>query len=227
MQVGETATLFLAAPDKYTPLIARGLYLMNRYGTLGGRSRNGWGSFELLPSPTNGGPAGGDGIPLALRDWQACLALDWPHAIGQDAEAGPLIWQTAPYDNWKSLMVELANIKIRLRTQFGFSLNAAAGDRQAKRGIDHGQPQDRHWLSYPVTNHTVSPPWGGSARLPNSLRFKVRTAPNDPKKVGVIFHVPCLPPPELRPDLSAITTVWQRVHRFLDAPVRNLTRSPR
>jgi CRISPR-associated protein Cmr1 len=67
----------------------------------------------------------------------------------------------------------------------------------------------------------------GQARLPNSLRFKVRQAPNEPKKVvGVVFHVPCLPPPQFAPDTAAIAAVWQHVHRFLDAPAQNLSRIP-
>ncbi len=68
-----------------------------------------------------------------------------------------------------------------------------------------------------VTTHGVKT-WGGNARLPNSLRFKVRPAPGNPQQlVGVIFHVPCLPPPAFQPDLRAIERVWQTVHALLDA----------
>lgn len=59
-------------------------------------------------------------------------------------------------------MRKLARLKIELRTQFKFTT-----------GKDASQPEDRHWLSYPVTHHSVKD-WGGNARLPNSLRFKVR-----------------------------------------------------
>ena len=70
----------------------KALALMNLYGTLGGRSRNGWGSFAL--EPLDGSPA----LPLSLdasllRPWRQALGVDWPHAIGQD-EKGALIWQT-------------------------------------------------------------------------------------------------------------------------------------
>jgi len=52
---------------------------------------------------------------------------------------------------------------------------------------------------------------------PNSLRFKVRRATNDPKQVvGVIFHVPCSPPKAFDPQLPAIQATWLAVHRLLD-----------
>ncbi|MDR2165214.1 MAG: hypothetical protein LBO79_06230, partial [Zoogloeaceae bacterium] len=60
-----------------------------------------------------------------------------------------------------------------------------------------------------------------------SLRFKVRPAENG-HLVGVIFHVPCLPPPVFHPDrnLEAIKHVWQQVHAFLDDRDNGLSRIP-
>jgi CRISPR-associated protein Cmr1 len=185
---------------------------MDRYGTLGGRSRNGWGSLDLEPRGET--PALTGQVPL--RDWERCLGLDWPHALGQDG-TGPLIWQTAPYADWKALMKTVAVIKIGLRTQFTFTTG---------RNAPH--PEERHWLSYPVTNHSVQA-WGGNARLPNSLRFKVRPAPNETKKlVGVIFHMPCLPPPAFAPNRAAIIDTWKKVHELLDELTRpaNMRRYP-
>lgn len=210
IQAAESAMFSLAAPDTDTPALERALALMHGFGTLGGRSRNGWGSFVLMPQ----GDSGPLALDLSLRAWRDCLDRDWPHAIGRD-DKGPLLWQTAPQPDWKSLMKTLAVVKIGLRTQFVFTT-----------GKNAPNPEDRHWLSYPVTNHSVQP-WGGNARLPNSLRFKVRRDAQDPKKLrGVIFHVPCLPPPAFHPDRKAIEGVWQRVHAFLDAPPQKLTRSP-
>ena len=204
IQAGDTATLSLALPDEHACTLQTALWLLDRYGTLGGRSRNGWGSLSLQPA--DGGTAALDGQlsgQLALP-WQDALQRDWPHALGTDAK-GALVWQTGAFDDWKKLMQELARIKIALRTQFKFTT-----------GKDAPRPEDRHWLSYPVTNHSVKN-WGGNARLPNSLRLKVRPAPGNPKQlVGVIFHVPCLPPPSFQPHLGAIQNVWQTVHRSLD-----------
>lgn len=210
IQASESATLSLAVPHKHAPLIERALMLMDRYGTLGGRSRNGWGSFVLTPEGDT--PALGGEVPL--RPLQNALALDWPHAIGTDGESCPLIWQTAEYADWKALMKTLAIIKIGLRTQFVFTTG---------RNAPH--TEDRHWLSYPVTNHSVAA-WGNNARLPNTLRFKVRPGANGRQLVGVIFHVPHKPPGDFRPDAATLKRVWGQVHAFLDAPAQSLKRIP-
>lgn len=197
IQAGEQNTFAIAYPDDHAPLIEQALALMNQFGTVGGRSRNGWGSYSLQ--------AIGDISSLPLHPWQEALKLDWPHAIGSDAK-GALIWQTQPVADWKALMKELAVLKIGLRTQFVFATGKDAPRTE--------RTEDRHWLSYPVTNHPVKS-WGGNARLPNSLRFKVRPTV-DGKLIGVIFHMPCLPPPAFKPDAQLIKTVWQQVHTFLD-----------
>ncbi len=207
IQSNESATLSLAVPDAHAAHIEQALTLMHRYGTLGGRSRNGWGSFSLAPLDNT--PALGGESPL--RAWKSALALDWPHALGQDSR--PLIWQTPPCDNWKAVMKRLAEIKIGLRTQFGFNT-----------GENASRPEDRHWLAYPVTKHSVQP-WGNNARLPNTLRFKVRATP-DGKLVGVIFHVPHQPPDGFRPDIATLERVWKQVHACLDTPAHQLTRIP-
>jgi CRISPR-associated protein Cmr1 len=209
IQFGESATLSLAIPEAHAPLIQQALGLMDRFGALGCRSRNGWGSFALLPLPQAGEGRGEGDLPL--RSWRDGLKLDWPHALGQDAQ-GPLIWQTAPHDDWKALMKTLAIIKIGLRTQFPFP----------NERPPHRQAQARHWLSYPITNHTTAA-FDRNARLPNQLRFKVRPTP-DGKLVGVIFHVPHRPPSAFNPDPQAIERVWTQVHRFLDLPAQQLTR---
>lgn len=198
IQATDSATLSLAFPEAYAGMIGEALALIDLYGTIGGRSRNGWGSLSLMPA--DGTPALEGRVPL--RDWREALSLDWPHAIGQD-QKGALVWQTSPFADWKPLMRELAAVKIGLRTQFVFPADKPPHDR----------PVDRHWLSYPVTKHSVRG-WG-IHRLPNSLRFKIRPTPNG-KLVGVIFHVPCLPPPAFRPDAHRIAQVWQQVHRYLD-----------
>jgi len=195
IQVGEENTFAIAFPDEHAPLIDHALALMNQFGAVGGRSRNGWGSYSLHGI--------GDATDLPLHGWHEALNLDWPHAIGCDANGTALIWQTGPFGDWKALMKALAEIKIGLRTQFKFP---------------HAQPDgeihERHWLSYPITRHPVHA-WGNNARLPNSLRFKIRPTAGG-KLVGAIFHMPCLPPKAFAPRSEAIKAVWQQVHAYLD-----------
>lgn len=195
IDAGEQAQMSLAYPDNLEAVLAQTLWLISLYGAAGGRSRNGWGSIELDMQGQQG-PRGA----LPLREWQLALGLDWPHCIGQD-RSGPLIWRTRDATaDWKQLMRTLAEIKIQLRTQFAFGQAFVS---------------KRHWLAYPVTNHPVNE-WG-KLRLPNSLRFRVRRSPGDPKKlIGVIFHMPCSPPPSFTPNKVDITNVWQTVHQFLD-----------
>jgi CRISPR-associated protein Cmr1 len=213
IQASEHAMLLLTVPDGTCgDQLLRALALMNLYGTMGGRSRNGWGSFTLQPRH---GTAALPAAQAALHTspWREALMADWPHAIGSDDRQRPLIWQTASLPDWRAAMRRLAEIKIALRTQFKFTTGANAP-----------APEQRHWLSYPVTRHSVRA-WGANARLPNSLRFKVRPETDGKSLRGVIFHMPCLPPPAFAPDRPAIERVWQQVHQHLDAD-RTLSRIP-
>jgi CRISPR-associated protein Cmr1 len=197
IQAQEKAIFSIAYPNEHARLIEQALQLMSLYGTVGGRSRNGWGSYSLdlqTPNASN-----------ALRPWKDCLTLDWPHAIGLHDDGHPLIWQTNSHNDWASLMKTLAQIKISLRTQFV---------------LTHGnvqQPEDRHWLSYPLNHHNVSSwdSWNRNARLPNTLRFKVRPT-EDGQVVGVIFHVPHKPPAGFSSVASNLERIWQKVHDYLD-----------
>jgi CRISPR-associated protein Cmr1 len=214
IQAGDTAVLSIAMPTTHQdselrrvleengPSVEQALRLIDRFGTLGSRSRNGWGSLALLPLP-QAGEGWGEGA-LPLRPWQDCLDRDWPHAIGQDSK-GALIWQTAPHDEWKALMKTLAELKISMRRLFLFPPTQP-----------DGEVHDRHWLSYPVTRHNVRAWDKAKLRLPNSLRFKVRQTA-DGKLVGIIVHIPHLPPAAFHPDRPAIANVWTQVHRHLDA----------
>ena len=196
IQAGEENDLKLAYPDAEKSLLDRALALASAFGALGGRARNGWGSLALQ----------GDTLPglesLPLRDWRDCMNSGWAHAIGQD-EKGALIWATKTFQDWQEVMQTLARLKIELRTSFSF-----------QSGNNAPRPESRHWLSYPVTNHSVRA-WGRDSRLPNTLRFKVRHAANG-KLYGVIFHMPCKPPVQFSPDDDALAQVWRKAHQFLD-----------
>jgi len=213
IQAGERHPLRIALTSDVSQAesrrFAKAIALANLYGALGGRSRNGWGSFVLEAMDGTPAPVSLDGV--AQRPWREALVLDWPHAIGKD-EVGPLIWQTQPFSDWKEAIKRFAEIKIGLRTQFTFP-------------ADGSPPYQRHWLSYPVTNHPIREWDGKSLRLPNSLRFKLRPdTPSSTKLRGVIFHVPCLPPTEFRPNRQDIQPVWRQVHAFLDKPEQKLSR---
>jgi len=172
----------------------------NLYGTVGGRSRNGWGSFVLDAD------AAMPDVAVPMRPWREALGLEWAHALGTD-DAGPLVWKTAVCKDWREAMRQLAAVRYRVRHQFPMAM----AQRLPK-------PDERHWLAYPATKSSVAD-WdrNSSGRLPNSLRFKLRPAPGEPGKVvGVVFHVPCRPPREFSPDIAVLERVWATAHQFLD-----------
>ncbi|MFP7756013.1 RAMP superfamily CRISPR-associated protein [Thermodesulfobacteriota bacterium B35] len=201
----EKAVLSLRFPDEYANEINNVLYLMHCFGAVGGRSRNGWGAFSLAPE--DGSPQLAADMNRFFLPWRQALARDWPHGLGRD-ETGPLVWHTEPRADWKDVMRDLAIIKVGLRTQFVFST-----------GNTH-LPEKRHWLSYPVTKHTVYS-WKDdtSGRLPNTIRFTVRPAPGNRLR-GVIFHVPCSPPQEFSADQNGLERIYGRVHQLLDELTR-------
>jgi len=200
---GEAVELRIAFPRDEAGIMDEALWLAHRYGSLGGRARNGWGAIALegVSDP---------GCALPLRPWQECLDRTYAHAIGTD-EQGPLIWATEPHDGWSDLQATLAKLKIDFRTQFQFD-----------SGKNAPHPEARHWLAYPVTNHSVRD-WG-NYRLPNSLRMKVRRTAEG-ELVGILYHMPVWPPEgkATEGDRSDIVKTWRQVHRRLDETLTRVT----
>ncbi|WJW76665.1 hypothetical protein QVG61_06145 [Thiohalobacter sp. IOR34] len=104
---GIHSELQLAWPDGMagTEHLEETMKLIQAFGTLGGRSRNGWGSLWLDEI---------EGLPdvnVFTRPWKDCLALEWAHAIGRD-ETAPLIWTTGePVREWTAVIESLAAIR--------------------------------------------------------------------------------------------------------------------
>jgi len=223
VEAGAQADLVLAYPETLRDDIAGTLQLMAWFGTVGGRSRNGWGSLDLEADEIKGVedlPGGEPFLGQVTRRLRDCLELDWPHALGSD-ERGLLLWRTVPKPSWEETMRALAEVKIALRTQFPFGQN-----RDATNPVF----ENRHVLAYPVTNHGVlqwSRPGRGmlkqTERIANQLRFKV--ARDARGYVGLIVHVPCgLPdslarklPPGHRPLVEQQLVVWREVHQVLES----------
>lgn len=202
------------------------LQLMAWFGTLGSRSRNGWGSFalnaldaspKLTALPTPGHRLLGE----TSREWQKCLELDWPHALGTESGT-PLIWLTQPYKNWRAVMGALANIKVDIR-------------RVAKTFIGPDHIGGIHLLGYPAGGHWELPVFKKGrpsrdeeeARLASQLRFKVCAVPEG--LVGIVFQVPHGFPGALYRRLRTdqqdwVTTnqakVWGDIHKALNGMSR-------
>lgn len=200
----QAATLKIVAPDGFplddlTKIIAW-------FGTLGSRSRNGWGSLwiEGFAQPSQGDAL----LPRIARPLEECMSQDWPHALGRD-DNRLLVWNTAVKPNWREVMQELARVKIAFRTQPRLSLE----------GVRDGTFADRHILAYPVTHHTVNS-WGRDGRLANQLRFKVQK--QGTQFIGTAFHLPCALPLPQAPAPARQIDVWRAVHAVLDNTMTRL-----
>ncbi len=207
--------LTVIVPDSDLGEISHAMALAAWFGTLGSRSRNGWGALQIeAKGDTPAIPAlTAARIADVLRPLDQCLKLDWPHAIGTDQD-GPLVWRTKTAGSWRDVMKELARIKIAVRTRPALSL----------ANVPEGRFAARHFLAYPITHHKVNgDAWGNKGRLGNQMRFKV--AKQDGQWQGVIVHLPCRLPgemaaalsPQQRNNLDATArAAWQAVHAVLD-----------
>lgn len=219
--------LEVRCPDDLAGEIHAALQLAAWFGTLGSRSRNGWGALQI-----EGGNIKGFSdlnIPalsglIAPRSLTECLQVEWLHAIGCDARAGtPLVWRLlkvdrekkhVPFGSWEEVMRELARIKIAVRTSGFFKFDGGGG---------HVNPQPRHILSYPSgSSHKVNAKaWGQNGRLANQVLFKVHRRGSG--FAATIAHFPSGLPAHMAaglqlPDQKA---VWKEVHRLLDAEKAN------
>lgn len=233
----EVARLRIMVPSESGHDIHRTIQLANWFGTMGSRSRNGWGSIIIKDEMRQTGIKGLADIntgsittTLLPRPLEECLKLDWPHALGSDDKGVPLVWrllkvrtndngqkELVSFSSWEEVIHELARIKIAIRTHFKFK---GGGKNQG-----HMVPQSRHLLAYPAgANHSVMQKgWGKDGRLANQLRFKVH--PRGEGFAGLIFHLPCGLPRHMRDSVRNFVPnegdVWREVHRLLNEEHRN------
>ena len=127
--INRPQTFKLRFPTAEEPALRKAMQLASWFGTLGSRSRNGWGSLHIEGE----GVLGWDDLcdsklaeqsPLrsvadAMGDR---LANDWPHAVGLCADGRPAIWRVVSgrdakegkylgFDNWRMVMEQLAALK--------------------------------------------------------------------------------------------------------------------
>lgn len=200
--------------------ISTTLQLIQWFGSLGSRSRNGWGSVVLEPAKENKLVLSVlpqlDDIVLnqICRPWRQCIKEDWPHALGTEA-GKPLIWVTEPKPDWRAVMGCLANIKVEVRH--------SAKTIQGPSGIG-----GIHLLGYPAGGKWEIRKLKKEARLASQLRFKVVRDIEDRLR-GMVFHLPCRFPDKLSTDLEGEQKawieeneqkIWENIHRHLNASRR-------
>ena len=100
----EKAVLSLLVPSDEAERIEHAVALMSAYGTLGSRSRNGWGSLRILDLSTQ------VDLTQFQRPWREAMATDWPHAIGS-SEKRALAWKTTSSEHWQQVMKNLSKVR--------------------------------------------------------------------------------------------------------------------
>ncbi|MDQ6961949.1 MAG: hypothetical protein Q9M28_05400 [Mariprofundaceae bacterium] len=212
----ETNTLKIgfdpACSDKQIQEVDQAIQLIAWFGTLGGRSRNGWGSLHLLKKDNSD-----FGIPnvkeiacfsSSLKDCLLYEYIDseWACAFATD-EKGLLIWQQ-DVSSWQKAVDILAALRKESRKSV---------EDFKTRGL-----QATHLLGYPVMKPTASV-WEDGARFPNQLRFKVAQLEHS-LRIYVI-HLPCTVPNSVwkngEDDMRDWVNdnqlrIWQTVHQYLD-----------
>jgi CRISPR-associated protein Cmr1 len=227
----------IRCPDEHADDLQKAMQLAAWFGTLGSRSRNGWGSIEITGTDSRpllgfGALGAKDSIqsiapPLSLSK---CLNHEWRHAIGTGDDGVPAIWRLfklgpknekgqttlVNFASWEEAMKELARIKIAVRTAPYFKFQN--GGNQG-----HPTPLARHVLSYPTgSKHSVSANnWGQSGRMANQVLFKVHR--RESGFVATIAHFPTRIPHHMaaRLQLPDQVAVWKEVHRLLDTERTN------
>jgi len=210
----------IRVPEDYKKEILSALELANIFGSIGSRSRNGWGSllFEPVQNSSDLTDIFSANLSNYTRSFNQCMQLDWPHAIGQGNNNQLLIWTTEPKKDWRAAMSALAHIKVGMRAE-------------AKNHKDKSRIGGPHLLGYPAgKDWSLSQFSKGQpdrddqeARLAAQLRFKVIQTHDG--LAGLIYHLPAKLPDDLRKRLDNSQrawldnnelNVWQSVHRYLD-----------
>lgn len=204
---GEKFNLRVKCPEENTQDIIETLTLISSFGTLGSRSRNGYGSisFDKLE--------GFNSKDDSILDFAEVIRKEqnpYPHCLTKD-DKGLLLWRLKKNDisEYGEILRELADIYIRLRTSSFFKF----------RGMG---PGERHLLGYPIMNHNIRE-WG-NGRLPSQLRLMVKPEQNG-RLNGFFLHIAHPLPSDKKwfTHLEKQEKVWQKVHEFLDKNMQRVT----
>jgi CRISPR-associated protein Cmr1 len=197
--------LTVTAPMARLQELKTTLALVQAFGTVGGRSRNGWGSFQTLSGAMEKSEAVGL-IKKCEIDWKDACRKDYPHCLGKD-EKGSLLWKTKEAESWHKAMHLLAEayVKVRAETVPNGLPPINPGPRNS------GNLSERHLLGIPLTNHSVDRP----TRYASPLRFVVKRVQSSGEYKGFVLHVPQAFP-QAPSHLNQIR-VWELVHAKLDA----------
>ncbi|WP_291323083.1 RAMP superfamily CRISPR-associated protein [Desulfonatronospira sp.] len=198
---GSNASLRIYCPKQNHDEILQAMSLIHHFGTIGGRSRNGFGSIalscrHLLSFESVVAKAKGFDLVMGFSEKK------YPSALSKDSK-GLLCWEYSQNDmTWENVFKIFSEIYMLVRTSFPFK--------------QRNTLEPRHILGYPAgRNHHVHE-WGGATgRRPSQLRLMVKR--NDQGQViGRILHLPH-PMHRWNTKIAKEAELWKKVHAFLDA----------
>lgn len=215
----EVNTLRIGFPKKYEQELKETIQLIAWFGTIGSRSRNGWGSINIESAKLDGeifaidNEINKDKLNKYADSFSRLINLDWAKKIGKDDNGHLLIWKTSFKNKLEDVITDLANLKISYRTNFKF---------ENRNDKNTNIVSKRYIISYPISpSHSLDRM--GNSRNPSQLRFKVIKDKNN-QYYGLIFHLPCKVSRKffdknqvIKRDYQKLEPiVWKEVHDFLD-----------
>ncbi|MCX8004565.1 MAG: hypothetical protein N2688_06360 [Burkholderiaceae bacterium] len=196
IEANQARRLSLAFPQPFEEDLRRTLALIHGFGTVGSRSRGGWGSVALHAADR--AQAFVIFRAQALRPYceplARCLQRDWMAAFACDPDGRPWVWRSAQrFDSWHDALRVSATLRRELRTSL------------------RGQPDLRAALGF-----------AGDGRMASPLHWKVLA--DGSKWVLQAAAMPHAVPVEARNALSVtnLDAAWKTVRAFLDKKLQRI-----
>lgn len=135
-------------PKTYSDDVKKSLWMLDRFGSIGGRSNNGWGSLSVkLDSADNLLRPILKNLSRGLED---CLKEKWPYAFGKD-DKGIMVWQYSASSLYQ-IFNELAALRKSLNEK-GKIPGANRGATQIHFKIKKGENAFQAMAYYMPYNH--------------------------------------------------------------------------
>jgi len=192
--------------------VKQALQFIAWFGTLGGRSNNGWGSLHITGEGIESCCPPSTGLSAHALSLDDCLKCDWSHSFARDEE-GLLLW-TEPVASWQKAVDRLGLLR-----------------KESRKAVKHLQGPGvygTHLLGYPVMR-PLAQAWNKDARLANQLHFKVLQSADG--FILCVTHLPCTVPDVVwknnqQPSRDWVAhnqnAVWHAVHRMLDDRINRI-----
>ncbi len=212
-------TIDYAASDE--DALAPVLALIQTFGAMGARCRNGWGCFRILKGSMSAEDVDSQLQKITMdwtRPYREDPPRDYPSCLGKD-QKGPLLWKTHLSTSWEDSMRQLAEAYVKLRT----GDKASGVERLDANG--HDKPGERHLLGFPLSPRHPAQGyggWGNKARHASPLRLMVRS--QEKHYQGFVLHLPHAHSREMKlPAQLNELKVWEKVHGSLDKLLHRAT----